>query len=145
MSLTSLINDILKGLPENSLLRAKAKDAATEIETLQAEVASLKDDKRDDAAKIANLQKQIDDLSHVDLDETDTRILLYVANAVYSAPWAEAVAEQMDIHPQIVHFRLNRLEDNHYIYGSHDINTGLRVYEMADKGRALLIEKNLIT
>ena len=139
-----LIDKILGGLPENSLLRAQNRDLTDKNAALETEVAILKDEKREAAAKITKLKKQIDDLAHIELDAIDTQILLYIANAIYSAPWAEVIAEQLNIHTQVAQFRLDRLENAYYIYGSRDFETGAQVYEMADKGRAFLIEKNLI-
>ena len=42
----SLFSDILKGLPENAVLRAKVREAEAKSAALQTENAILKDDNR---------------------------------------------------------------------------------------------------
>lgn len=49
----SLFDDIIKALPENTILRERARLLVEENESLKQEVATLKDDLREKDVKIA--------------------------------------------------------------------------------------------
>jgi fructose-specific phosphotransferase system component IIB len=56
-----LFTDILKGLPENAVLRSKVAKAEERYGALETENAILKDDLRDAKAVIAELKQQVKD------------------------------------------------------------------------------------
>jgi hypothetical protein len=67
-----IIDDILKGLPENSNLRARVTDLVSQIADRDQLNASLKDDLRQSNIKIATLQRENQQLTHVDEDPAST-------------------------------------------------------------------------
>ena len=78
----SLFDDIIKALPENTILRERARLLVEENESLKQEVAALKDDHREKDVKIAALQKVVDQFTQVDaLEEADIVLLHLVSNA----------------------------------------------------------------
>jgi hypothetical protein len=139
----SLIDDILKGLPENALLRQKLLDLTALQAVTETENAILKDDlheaklriaERD--IKIAALQKVIDDLTHKEpLQESDIQILKYIADFADDGrdPWAAVIARDTGLHLQITERCLSRLESAGYI--SHVTGLGnLVTYQTARQG-----------
>ena len=80
-----LVDDILQGLPVNSLLREKVNQLNAEKAAVETELAILKDANRELAAENQKLKKQVEELSHKDddLDETEIKLLLVIANTPY--------------------------------------------------------------
>lgn len=69
-----LIDDILKGLPANAVLREQITQLNAQKAAAETENAILKDDLRQAKAEIAKLKKQIEELTHIDdLNETELR------------------------------------------------------------------------
>jgi hypothetical protein len=140
-----IVDDILKGLPINPILREQVSQLNARKAAAETENAILKDDLRNANTKIKNLEKQIEKLTHVDnLDEIDVQILLYIANAEYSDPWAEVIAEDLKLHLQVAEYRLSTLVNVGYIIQLLELG-GDTVYKMHDKGRRYLIETKLLS
>jgi chromosome segregation ATPase len=59
----SIFDELLQGLPVNSLLREKVTDLRAEVDALRAENASCKDDLREAKAQIAKLEERIESLT----------------------------------------------------------------------------------
>ncbi|MGI9066612.1 MAG: hypothetical protein ACR2HX_09440 [Pyrinomonadaceae bacterium] len=74
-----LLTDILKGLPENAVLRDKVAEAEKRYGTLETENAILKDDLRDAKAEITKLKKQVEELAHKvpTLHDLEIKLLQY--------------------------------------------------------------------
>jgi chromosome segregation ATPase len=60
----SIFDEILQGLPVNSLLREKVTDLHAEVDALRAKNASCKDDLREAKTQIAKLEKRIESLTN---------------------------------------------------------------------------------
>ena len=67
-----IVDDILKGLPENSNLRARVMNLVSEIADLKQSIASLKDDLREKDIQIATLQSENQRLTRKDEDPIST-------------------------------------------------------------------------
>lgn len=140
----NLFTDILKGLPENAVLRSKIADAEKRYAALETENAILKDDLRDAKAEIAKLKKQIEELTHTDdLDDVDKTILSILSACKYNKPWAEFFADEMNMHIEEIKHRLNKLEKAKYIT-SMDYGEGYWQYSFRDKGREYVIRNKLL-
>jgi predicted nuclease with TOPRIM domain len=76
-----LFDDILRGLPENAVLRSKVSEAKEENASLKQENAALKDDLRQAKAEIVKLKDENEALKHKpDLEETEIAILRILAD-----------------------------------------------------------------
>ena len=79
----SLFDEILQGLPVNSLLREKVTDLRTEVENLRAENASCKDDLREAKVRISQLEKQIESLTAKPaLEDVEIQLIRLLAERV---------------------------------------------------------------
>jgi predicted nuclease with TOPRIM domain len=67
-----IIDDIIKGLPENSNLRDRVRVLGDENESLKTENAILKDEKRKLEGEVVRLKDEIKRLTHTDdLEEAE--------------------------------------------------------------------------
>lgn len=131
----SLFDDIIKGLPENTLLRAKVREAEAENDSLKQENASLKDDLRHAKAEIVELKKQIERAHTPDLHEAERGILIIASegNELYS-DW---LAERLKVSQQRAEYHLQELVMKGYLEDSFG-------YPISQKGRKYLIDKDLL-
>lgn len=135
----SLFTDILKGLPENAVLRSKVADAEERYAALETENAILKDDLRDAKTEIAKLKKQAEELTHKDLPLTDTDVSILRTFA--STPEVledRIIASYCGISFHVAKFHLEQLQDSGYVSSYQGF------YSMSHKGRAYLIKNGLI-
>jgi DNA-binding MarR family transcriptional regulator len=139
----SLFTDILTGLPENAVLRTKIRDAETRYAALETENAIFKDDLRDAKAKINQLEEQIEKLTHVDLGDSEVNLLKAVARPERN-PYAEALAQELQVHQQRVERSLSKLVESGYIQRHTDRLRYPAYYSVTDKGRDYLIDHDLI-
>jgi hypothetical protein len=138
-----LVDDILQGLPVNSILREQVSQLNAQKAAVDEQNAILTDDNRELKAEIAKLKKQIEELTHHDdLEDIDIELLRLIAIAD-GRPWAEAMAEQLGVHVERAEYHLQKLQAADYIerhFGAgYPDDFGLR-----QKARDLLIKKNLI-
>lgn len=138
-----LFTDILAGLPENAVLRTKISDAESRYAALETENAILKDDLRDAKAKIDQLEKQIEKLTHRDLAENEVKLLGAIAKPDRD-PYAEALAQELQMHPQRVERSLSKLLESNYVERRTDRLRYPAYYRLTDKGRDYLIDNDLI-
>lgn len=78
----SLFDEIIKVLPENTLLRAKVREAEAENAALQQENAALKDDLRQAKAEAVKLKKEIESTHKPELHEIERGILVVAAEGI---------------------------------------------------------------
>ena len=141
----SLFTDILKGLPENAILRDKVREAEANQAKLETENAILKDDLHEAKAEIAKLQQQLDKFTHKDLDTIELELLVQISKIDY----AHAVASvlQLNFFPNLtlerVRYHLANLEELEYIRGGVINRLGTQ-YAVTQNGRKLLLQKNLL-
>src|SRR2546428_2681791 len=110
-----LVDDILQGLPVNSILREKVSQLNADKAAVEEENAILKDDNRELKAEIVRLQEKVEEVTHLgDLDEIEIELLRLIASAG-GRPWAEAMAEQLGVHVERVECHLQRLQAADYI------------------------------
>jgi regulator of replication initiation timing len=140
-----LFDDILKGLPENAVLRAKVSEAKEENASLKQENAFLKDDLRKAKAEIVKLKEEISRLTHTEtLEENEVKILVWLADP-NRHHIAEAMAPGLQIHPTRLAYYLEALENKGYLYESKVyIGGSPTLYYIDQKGREFLIKNNLI-
>jgi len=139
----SLFDDIIKALPENTILRERARILVEENESLKQEVASLKDDLHEKDVKIAALQKVVDQFTQPDdLDETELGLLQTIANL--EDAYGEVIASQSSLQKQRLEYHLKNLQDADYLrVGIIDRRLGL-LYRLTQKARELLIKRGLL-
>jgi predicted nuclease with TOPRIM domain len=147
-----LFADILKGLPENAVLRGKVQEAEAENAALQTENAILKDDNRtlkieiqQLKVEVMNLKDEIQKLTHTDtLADEEIKILVYLAdeNAIH-------FRDSMAINLQLKHVRLDyfleKLKAREYTswIGGSPVREAIR-YFLTSKGREYLFKNDLI-
>jgi regulator of replication initiation timing len=140
----SLFDDIIKALPENTILRERARLLVEENESLKQEVASLKDDLREKNVKIAALQKAVDQSAHVDdLEEVELKLLHRIAHLDYDSAFVENLAQGFDLSQARIEYHVQRLESLGYAHGGIIDSYGTH-YSATQEGRALLLKKNLL-
>jgi len=131
-----LIDDILKGLPENALLRAQMRELADKLAALETENAILKDTKRDLERKVVSLTNEMDDLKHIDtLEEIERNILVYVAQNRDS--FHHDIALSVGISEQQIEYYLQELVTKGYVEDRFG-------YPLTQKGRKYLMDNNLL-
>ena len=137
-----LFADILKGLPENAVLRDKIAEAEKRYGALGTENAILKDDLRDAKAEIKKLKKQVEEFTHKDdLNEIEREALKLVAKLETEAH-SDVLAIALTLPQTKADYYLHNLEQSGYI-GSVSFG-GPPLYYLEQKGRAYLVENNLI-
>jgi hypothetical protein len=150
-----LVDDILQGLPENSVLREKVGLLIEEMEFLTMEVVSLKDDLGEARGNIAKLGARVDYLNQIVLNEPvariiglidvpAVRIMRLIADAEHSEPWAEFLAEMLGLHMLMVEYHLERLVATEFIYRNLAHDEMPHTYTLMQKGRDYLIASNLL-
>jgi predicted nuclease with TOPRIM domain len=135
-----LIDDILKGLPENALLRAQMRELADKYAALETENAILKDD-------IRKLQAENERLTAVDaLDEMEIKILILLANP-NRFPNKQYIATELGLDKIRLEYFLKDLSTRGYIYDEFSPNPveGEPVgYYLQHHGKEYLIKNKLV-
>jgi transposase-like protein len=141
----SLVDDILKGLPINPLLREKVAELEAKYAATETQNAILRDDLRDAKAENQKLKKQVEELTQSDdLDETELKLLLLIANTDYSDAVTQLFVEQFSgITKAKFDYHLKRLQDLGYVVGGYSNSYGIH-YRATQEGRTLLLKKNLL-
>jgi predicted nuclease with TOPRIM domain len=138
-----LFTDILKGLPENAVLRDKVTDAEKRYAALETENAILKDDLRDAKAEIKELKNQIEKLTHkVDLDNIEVEILKAIS--AHESLEVEEIASLLKLPLQRVKFHLHKLVELRYISAPFSPFGGPSAYHLEYNGREYLVQNNLL-
>lgn len=136
----SLFTEILKGLPENAVLRGKVADAEKRYAALETENAILKDNLRDANAEIKKLKTQVEKLTHKDdLSENDVLVLRAVVNEQY----AYAMSESVNLDETVIEYHLNRLTDWDYLKKHSGWPNRPDAYGLTQKGRTYLVENKV--
>ncbi len=142
----SLFTDILKGLPENAVLRDKVREAEANQAKLETENAILKDDLRNAKMLIEELKQQVKELTHQEnLDETELRLLACITKIDYSHAVADVFQTNFfqELSLERVKYHLERLREFGYIHGGVIGRFGTQ-YGITQSGRKLLLDKNLL-
>jgi len=148
----SWITDLLQDIPLSAVLREKIglietkyQTAETQIASLKSENESLKESNAQLETENVQLKKQIASLAHTDelLDEIDVNILRIIGLSKYNQPWADFIAEELQLHVEEVKYHLNKLESAKYIL-SADYGDGIWQYSFRDKGREYAIKNKLL-
>ena len=138
----SLFSDILKGLPENAVLRDKVREAEADQAKLETENAILKDDLRSAKAEITKLKNQIEKVAHVELDKTHVEILKMLSDNRIQ-PYAIVFSIALGLNEQRIEYHLEQLIDLGYIHRNFGLDTP-DWYELLQKGREYLIQNGLL-
>lgn len=139
------LTDILKGLPENALLRSKVAEAEERYGALETKNAILKDDLRNAKAEIKQLEKQIQEFTHdYGLSKIEVEILLYFADPHVLVD-VEMLLDKLQIHPARLQHYIENLEERGFLVTPRDMfGNQLAMLELLPKGRAYLVEQGLI-
>jgi hypothetical protein len=132
-----LVDDILQGLPVNSILREKVGQLNAEKAAVDEENAILKDDNRELKAEIAKLKNQVRELTHDDLGEVERELIRLVATNEDADDAAEVYAPQLNLTPKQVEIYLGSLCDQEYL------SYFATYYSLTDKGRAYVLKNKL--
>src|SRR2546421_12884297 len=100
-----LIDDILQGLPLNSLLREQMIQLKADVAKLETENAILRDDLSEAKAQIANYKKQTEKLPR--LDQVEINILVHIAQHSYA--YSQILSDALNIPPAKTEYHLGRL------------------------------------
>lgn len=140
-----LFTDILKGLPENAVLREKVAEAEKRYAALETENAILRDDLRDAKLIVKELNEQLKELTHKDdLDATEVRLLLAIAHLEYDDAVKAVIARDFpDLSGPRLDYHIKRLEDGAYIRGGVIDQQGIH-YAITQDGRTFLLKKDLL-
>lgn len=132
-----IFDDILQGLPVNSVLREKVAELNAQKAAAETENAILKDDLRKAKAEIAKLQDQIKELSHKDdLSENDVIVLRAAVNDQY----AYVMSESINLDQIVIEYHLNRLTDWGYLTKHSGWPNRPDAFGLTQKGRTYLVQ-----
>lgn len=123
-------------------LRSKIVGAKTDNEMLRRENGVRCAQLQEANAESKRLNDQIKEVTHHDLDDTDNNILRLIGLSKYNKPWANFIAEELNLHIEVVKLHLNKLVKTKYIVSVY--NDGLYQYGFADKGREYAIKNKLL-
>jgi DNA-binding transcriptional ArsR family regulator len=140
-----LFDDILKGLPENAVLRDKVREAEAKNAAIETENAILKDDLREAQAENKRLKEQIQSLTHTDdLHEIQIKIIKLLAQKLPNCR-AAFIAESLQAHPTEIEFHLGVLEKQGYVTSRRMRPTiGPYFYYLKQKGKEYAVKNNLL-
>jgi predicted nuclease with TOPRIM domain len=141
-----LFDDILKGLPENAVLRAKVSEAKEENASLKQENAALKDDLRQAKAEIVKLKDEIQRLTHEDTpDEAEVKILTYLAKTGGSALTGD-IMRAVDLHTIVVKKSIGTLRERGLIAPTYLRRTHMVTgYKLTQPGLEYTVDNGLIS
>jgi hypothetical protein len=130
----SIIDDILKGLPENARLRSQLGELRTQIEALQSQL-------KDAHAEIERFRKQQQPASAV--DDQAAQFLVAIANAPEGAKTEDLFAH-FRLSPAKGDFHFDQLRAHKFVYqASVNMFTGIR-WGATPSGREFLNQKGLL-
>jgi predicted nuclease with TOPRIM domain len=139
-----LIDDILKGLPENSLLREKLRTLEEKFASLETEVAILKDDNRKLRTENEKLKNRIEGLTHApDLHEQEKEILRYLFRSDVDRDLGSIIRNLNFEHPEEAKLRLNNLSKLRYVIEPPRLPIRMNAYRLTDKGREYVLNNLL--
>lgn len=136
-----LFDDILKGLPENAVLRGKVREAEAENAALKDEIATLKDEKRQLQTENKRLKEQIESFAHTDdLHESEIKILNYLADS-NTPNFHDSIMINLNLDETHLDYYLTILREHNYISwtGGSVVGEALK-YVLTQKGREFLIK-----
>jgi DNA-binding MarR family transcriptional regulator len=128
-----LINDIIKGIPENAVLRGKLAELRTQIEALEAK-------NKENEAKIAEHEKKLN--ADIKLDPIEVSILTTLSN--FDGATIRNLLGKVAIHPVKMQYHLDRLCEGKYAYGQQFSTDRETEWHLGNRGRAYLVETGLI-
>jgi len=131
-----IIDDILKGLPDNAILRGQLTD-------LRIQVAALEAKDKDSQAKIVELEKKLQDITSVVVDPFENQILSALAGD-FNGATVDQLARHFKLHPTKTQHHLNRLFDAKLVYGQGYTDARPHEWHLGTKGQAYVVENNLI-
>jgi DNA-binding MarR family transcriptional regulator len=139
----SLIDEILQGLPVNSLLREKVAKLDAEKATTETENAILKDDNRNLKTENAQLKKQIEGLTtyNAELDEMELEFMKTIS--AHDTLTADEIAQRLQLNLQRVRYHLQRLQDVGYVRRA-TMYVDVPPYSLTHEGRGFLIASGLL-
>jgi regulator of replication initiation timing len=139
-----LIDDIIKALPENSILREKVRNLDAENTSLKAEVASLKDNKRELLAENKKLKDEIERLTQeAGLDEKEIQVLAHVGKS--TAPFdVDSVAHALQLNSVEVKYFVEKLRERGYVAPAGRMRGQPPQYRVDQKGREYIIKNGLL-
>src|SRR5215212_7491059 len=105
-----LIDDILKGLPANAVLREQITQLNAQKATAETENAILKDDLRQAKAEITQLKKQLEKFTHKD-DLNEMELMLLQSFSKNQDVNIVSVARKLEIDRGRVEYHIQRLID----------------------------------
>lgn len=139
-----LLTDILKEIPQAAVLKEKIADIEAKYAASDTENAILKDDLRNAKTHIAELQKQIEALTHKDdLDDVERALIKLVASDLPTNGKPAAVyAQELGVTRELVQVYLDSLYDKDYLTRM-GIN-GDTFYDLKPKAREYILKNKLL-
>lgn len=139
-----LIDEILQGIPVNSLLREKVTKLDADKAAAEAENAILKDDLRVANAEITKLRNQVDKFAHKEnLDEMEIEFLKAIS--AHDGLTDDEVTTLLKLNLQRARYHLQRLRDVGYLTRSDHSFVGEPLpYYLTQEGRGFLIANGLL-
>ncbi len=140
-----LFDDILKGLPVNSVLREQVSQLNAQKAAADEQNAILKDDLREAKAEIAQLKKQVEELAHKDdLDLETLEVLKAVSDLGERAYIGFLERALSSMRPQVIRYHLENLKEAEYLrFGVIHRMNGAQ-YVLTQKARKLLLDRGLL-
>ena len=129
-----IIDDILKGLPENARLRSQLGELRSQNEKLQAQL-------KDANLEIARLSKHMQ--PDIGLDEQAIKMLVALANK-QDATTSEALAARLGLPPAKGGFHFDQLVTRRFVIQRACSPDGDPVWEATASGRSYLAQKRLL-
>lgn len=137
----SLFDDIIKALPENTILRERLRVFIDENESLKTENAICKDSLREKDVKIAALQKVVDQFAHVDdLHEIEIQIITLLAKHIQVSEMDFSAS--LGVIPATARHHLEQLRERHFVAKKSGMPCDS--YALTKEGRAFASENHLI-
>lgn len=139
-----LIDEIMQGIPVNSLLREKVAQLNGEKAAAETENAILKDDLRQANAEITKLKQQIEKLTHKE-NPDDMEMEFLKAISSHDHLTDDELASLLKLNLQRARYHLQRLQDIGYLSrGKRPLANKSRPYVLSHDGRGFLIAKGLL-
>jgi predicted nuclease with TOPRIM domain len=142
-----LLTDILKGLPENAVLRDKVRDLEAKQAGLETENAILKDDLRKAQAETTKLKERIEELTHKEdeLNENELEILKVIGTRTGRVQmFAANIAHKIKVDLLTTEYHLQRLVDRDYIRLGPPAPPFPGTYDLEHKGREYIVKNKIL-
>ncbi len=131
-----------KDIPLSANLKEKSTMEA-KMASLETENAILRDDLRKANIEMRKLKSQIAGLPHIDLHETEVKLLRLIAKPGFQ-PYVQEFESVLPLEQERIKYHLQNLVDLQYISSNRTTRTVPERYELEQKGRDYLVQNKWI-